>query len=349
MVESSVPGPDRKPTVAKRPTMADVAARVGVSRALVSLVFRGAEGASPQTRERVFQAAAELGYRPDTAARLLRRDRSRHLGVVYAVQDAFQAGVVDALYQAAERHGYSIVLSATSRARNERKAVEDLLGLRSETLMLIGPDAASGRLAALVGDVPVVVVGRRLGGAPFDSIRTDDAQGVRQAVDHLVASGHRAIAHIEGGTMPGAAGRRRGYRQAMRRHGLDDEIVLIPGDYTEDSGARAADELLGRDGPLPTAVIACNDRCAVGFLDAMLRCGVKVPTELSVVGYDDSQLARLSHIDLTTVRQDVERTAEAAVQAAVEWLDEGRTEPKDVVLAPSLIVRSTTAPPRTTP
>jgi DNA-binding LacI/PurR family transcriptional regulator len=107
--------------------------------------------------------------------------------------------------------------------------------------------------------------------------------------------------------------------------------------------------LLGRDGPLPTAVIACNDRCAVGFLDAMLRCGVKVPTELSVVGYDDSQLARLSHIDLTTVRQDVERTAEAAVQAAVEWLDEGRTEPKDLVLAPSLIVRSTTAPPRTTP
>lgn len=332
------------PREGRRPTMADVAARVGVSRALVSVVFRNAEGASPRTRERVFQAAAELGYQPDNAARLLRRRRSGQLGVLYTTRHAFEAELVDALYPAAERRGYSLVLSATAPEREETKAIEDLLSFRSEALLLISPRTRPALLSSLVGAVPVVTIGRQFRGTDFDSVLARDAHGVRSAVDHLVGLGHRRISHIDGGTMAGAAERRRGYREAMRRNGLGAEAEIVPGDYSEDSGARAAREFLRRDTP-PTAVLAGNDRCALGLLDALLRMGVNVPRDMSVVGYDDSQLARMTHIALTTVWQDTESQAEAAVRAALERLDGRRTEPRRVSLTPRLVVRGTTGPP----
>lgn len=334
-----------QPAEGKRPTMADVAARVGVSRALVSLVFRNAEGASQQTRDRVFQAAAELGYQPNTAARVLRRLRSRHLGVVYAMGDPYQANLIEALYPAAEQRGYSVVLGATTPTRDGHKSAEDLLGFRSEALILIAPETTAGALSSLAARIPVITVGKRFDDTGADSVRTNDAQGVRQAVDYLVELGHRSIGHVDGGKLPGAPERRRGYREAMRRHSLQTEITVISGDYSENSGAAAALELL-RQERLPTAIIAGNDRCAVGLLDALLRHGVNVPQDLSVVGYDDSQLARLSHINLTSVRQDAERTAEAAVEAAIERLDHGRTNAKHVVLKPSLVVRGSATSPR---
>ena len=170
-----------------------------------------------------------------------------------------------------------------------------------------------------------------------------DDQGVAQAVGHLAALGHHAIAFVDGGPGTIASDRRRGYRQAMRRHGLAALIRIISGDHTEEAGIRAA-ATLRADGSLPTAAIASNDRCAVGLLDALLRHGVEVPGSVSVVGYDDSTLARLAHVDLTSVSQDAAGQAEQAVALAVERLEGGRTVPREVVLAPHLVVRSTTAP-----
>ncbi|MFI6578540.1 LacI family DNA-binding transcriptional regulator [Nocardiopsis sp. NPDC050513] len=325
--------------------MSDVAARVGVSQALVSLVFRGQPGASPRTRERVFKAAEELGYRPDTAARLLRRTRSRQLGVLFTMRQPHDVDIVEALYPAAERRGYDIVLSAMAATRDERQAAEALLGLRSEAVIVIGTESDPRHLTAVAGRTPVVEINPRTRAAGVDVVRTADGKGVRQAVDHLTRLGHRAIAHVDGGTMPGARERRNGYRTAMRRHGLAAHIQVHPGDYTEESGARAARDLLADD-ELPTAVIAGNDRCAHGLLTAFLRAGVRVPEDVSIVGYDDSQLARLSFIDLTSVRQNADEVAELAVQAAVERLDGGRTADRDIVLEPALVVRGSTGPPR---
>lgn len=328
----------------KRPTMADVAARVGVSRALVSLVFRNHQGASAETRERIYQAAAELGYRPDTAAQLLRRRRSRQLGVLFDPRHPFQADLIEAIYPAAMGHEYSVILGALTPTRGVPTAVDELLALRSEAIILIGPDSPLSDLAALGRQLPLVTVGRHLPGDAFDSVRTDDAKGARQAVEHLGALGHREIVHIDGGSASGSAERRRGYRSAMRR--LAAVPRIIPGDFTEESGARAA-RLMSDEPSLPTAVLASNDRCAVGLLDSFLRLGVRVPQDVSVVGYDDSQLARLAHIDLTTIRQDVPRMAEAVVEAVTERLDHGRTDARRIVLEPSLVVRSTSSPPRT--
>jgi len=327
----------------RRPTLSNVAERAGVSRSTASLVIRSAPGPSAGSRDAVLQAAAELGYHPDTTAQALRRYRSRLLGVMFSVRDSFHADLVEAIYPAAEQHGYDVVLSAVAPTRGERRAVQALRGSRCEGLILIGPNTSREDRAALGGELPVVVVGERPRDAPFDVVRTADMEGARQAVDHLVDLGHRSILHIDIGRHPGAVERRRGYRTAMRRHGLTAHMRVLPGDNTEASGARVTRELLDA-GELPTAIFAGNDRCAVGVLDMLRRAGVEVPYQVSVAGFDDSQLARLAHIDLTTVRQDTERIAECAVRAAAERLDEGRAESRDIVLDPQLVVRGTSGP-----
>ncbi|WP_128374366.1 LacI family DNA-binding transcriptional regulator [Streptomyces cavernae] len=336
----------------RRPTLADVAARAGVSTALVSIVMRGAKGAGAATRERVLEAAREIGYRPDARARLLRSHRSHLLGVQFGLQHPFHSDLLEGIYAAAEPAGYQVALSAVAAGRGEQRAVETLLADRCEALILLGPQAPAARLTELARQLPVVSVARRLRASVpgLEVVRTADDEGARQAVDHLVALGHRDIAHIDGGRAPGAADRRRGYRTAMNRHGLGEYIRVLPGGLTEEDGAAAA-RTLAAARPRPTAVLAFNDRCATGVLDVFLRSGVAVPGDVSVVGFDDSHLARLAHINLTTVGQDITRLAELAVGRAVarlesDDLESDETAVGDHVIAPHLVVRGTTAPPR---
>jgi DNA-binding LacI/PurR family transcriptional regulator len=327
-----------------RPRLEDVAAEVGVSPASVSLVLRGAAGPSAATRERVLAAAARLGYRPDRAASLLARRRSRLIGVMMDVRSSYHGELVEEVHEAAEQHGYDLVLSTVTRTRDEQRAVETLLDSRCEALVLLGAEASAAWLTALDRQLPVVVVGRPVPSAGVDVVRAADDEGVGAAVDHLVGLGHRDIAYVDGGAGTIATGRRRGYRKAMRRHGLADRIRVVPGDHTEEAGLRAAPVLTGGDAPA-TAVVGFNDRVAVGLLDALSRAGVAVPGNVSVIGYDDSPLSRLVHIGLTTVSQNSRQLTEQAVGAIVERLDGGRTTHREVVLPPELVVRTTTGPP----
>ncbi|MBJ7387724.1 MAG: substrate-binding domain-containing protein, partial [Mycolicibacterium sp.] len=191
--------------------------------------------------------------------------------------------------------------------------------------------------------VPVVSVARRMRGV--DAVRSDDVAGAALAVDHLIALGHRSIVHLDGGRAPGAAERRRGYGNCMRATGF--EPILRAGGLTERDGAAAATELLESGLPLPSAIFAFNDRCALGVLDVLVRARVDVPRQVSVVGFDDSPLARLAHVDLTTVRQEAHVLASTALARLVERLDGGETAPNavDVVVPPTLVVRGSTAPP----
>ncbi|WP_149823198.1 LacI family DNA-binding transcriptional regulator [Streptomyces tailanensis] len=327
--------------------MADVAAKAGVSRALVSIVFRGQPGAGRETRERVLRVADEIGYRPDNAARLLARGRSRTLGVMFTAHQIFQADLVEGIYAEAERLDYEVLLSATGPGRGEAKAVEALLSHRCEAVILLGPGATDADLDALGQRTVAVSVGRRVPRARVDSVHTAEGKGVRQAMDHLVELGHRRIVHIDGGRGPGSAERRRAYRAAMRRHGLESEMRVIPGDHTEQSGIDTGRLLLAeREGgqALPTAVLAGNDRCAMGLLMALTRSGIEVPRDLSVVGYDDSHLSHLMPIGLTTVRQDALLMAEYAVRFAVDRLENRELEPREAVLDSKLVVRGTSGP-----
>jgi DNA-binding LacI/PurR family transcriptional regulator len=338
LVEATEPG---RPA---RPRLEDVAADVGLSPASVSLVLRGAAGPSAATRVRVLEAAARLGYRPDRAASLLARRRSRLIGVVMNVRSSFHGELVEDIHDAAEQHGYDLVLSTITRTRDEQRAVETLMDSRCEALVLLGPDAPAAWLTALDRQLPIVVVGRPFPSAGVDVVRVADDVGVGLAVDHLVGLGHTDVSYVDGGPGTIAGVRMRGYRQAMRRHRLGDHARVLPGGHTEASGSRAA-ALLAGNAALPTAVVAFNDRVAVGLLDAFSRTGIDVPGNVSVVGYDDDPMARLAHVDLTTVSQNTHRLTEHAVTAVVERLDGGRTDHREVVLPPELVVRTTTGPP----
>jgi DNA-binding LacI/PurR family transcriptional regulator len=334
----------------RRPTMADVAARAGVSRTLVSFILDGKPGASDATRQRVLAIADEIGYRPDSAARLLALGRSRTLGVLTDVRQLFQAELVTGIYPAAESLGYEVLLSANLSDRAESVPIEALISHRCGCLILLGPTSDLGYLRTLAMRVPVVVVGRRLPVGPdaavnLATVRTNDARGMREAVDYLVELGHCDIHHVDGGDDPGSADRRRAYRAAMRSHGLTGQTKVIAGAHNEQAGASAARAMLA-ESELPTAVLAGNDRCALGLLDVFTRAGVDVPGQLSLIGYDDSRLSDNPRIDLTTVHQDAAGLARHAVQLAVEMLEQKRSGPEDVVLEPRLVVRGTTAKPR---
>jgi len=335
--------PEDRSASSRRPRLADVAAHVGLSPASVSLVLRGQPGPSQETRARVLEAARVLGYRADRTASLLARRRSGLFGLLVDVHSAFHAELVEHVHTAAERAGYDVVLSTTTRTRPEARAVETLLDFRCEALVLLGPEASAAALEELDRTVPVVVVGRRVRPVLVDVVRSADDRGVALAVDHLVALGHTDIAFVDGGRGTIAGDRRRGYREAMRRHGLADRVRVVPGDHTESGGARAARELVAQGRSASTAVLTSNDRAALGLMDVLIRSGVRVPQDVSVVGYDDSSLAQLAHVDLTSVNQDAQQQAEGAVQAAMERVEGQRAQARELVLEPRLVVRGTSA------
>jgi len=328
----------------RRVRLDDVAAEVGVSPATVSLVLRGIAGPSVATRERVREAAARLGYRPDRAASALASRRSRTVGVLIDVSNAYQSRLVLDLYDAAERAGYSLLLSTVSRSHDQGRAIEILLDSRCEALVLLGPEGSKRSLSGLGSTLPVVVVGRAVTAAPVDVVRTADDDGISAAVHHLADLGHRRIAHVGGPRGPVATLRRTGYETAMRDCGLADFVEVVDGGDGESDGARAAESVMRR-GSRPSALITFNDRCAFGLIDALTRAGIGVPAAASVIGFDDSPEAALLQINLTTVAQDTRALAEDAMTSLVERLDLGRTNRREVIVAPHLVVRGTTAAP----
>lgn len=328
----------------RRPRLDDVAADVGVSPATVSLVLRGIAGPSEATRERVLDAAARLGYRPDRAASVLASRRSRLIGVLLDIRNPFHAQLVEDIHEAAERYDYQLVLSTVTRSQNETRAVETLLDSRCAAVVLFGPEAPAKQLGTLSRQLPVVVVGRPMPTTDVDVVRTADENGLEQAVSHLVGLGHRDITHVDGGRGAVPTLRRRAYEQAMRRHELDDYIRVVAGGGTEAAGASAAKQLLAA--PIrATAVAAFNDRCAVGLIDAVARCRIDVPGSVSVIGYDDNPVARLPHINLTTVGQNTRVLTEHAVAALIERLDNPAAEYRDITVPPHLVIRGTSGPP----
>ncbi|MBN9128147.1 MAG: LacI family DNA-binding transcriptional regulator [Paenarthrobacter ureafaciens] len=322
----------------KRPTLMDVAEAAGVSRALVSIVMRDAPGASEATRRKVQEAARLLGYRPDSRARLLRSSRTRLLGVTFSTSHAFHAEIVDAAYAAAGQRGYELALSAVTRDRTENHAVEALVDLGCEALIMISPTLDEQELAGFAARLPVVSLLRDDVGESLDSVSSDDREGIRIALGHLTSLGHTRIAHVDGGSMVSGPQRREAYLAEMAGLGLEPRV--IPGGPTEEDGIRAGRELQDN---LPTAVLAFNDRCALGILESLRASGLRVPQDVSVLGYDDSQFARLSYIRLSSISQDAPLLAGAAVDRAIQRL-ESTTPAAHLVRIPHLVVRGTTGP-----
>ncbi len=324
--------------------MEDVAARASVSRALVSIVFRGVPGASEQTRQRVLTAAAELGYETDRRASRLGRSRTRMIGVVFDFSGDFHAHVIDGLYRSADEHDYEVVLSPATPHRSERQAIASVLGERCEGIVLIGPRIASTEIADLSRRMATVVLLRQVRAAGVDSIRTDDQAGLDLLVDHLAGLGHREIRYVDGGEAAGASPRRTAYRRAMARLGLTPQTLA--GGMDEEAGAVAAELLLGEASvSLPSAIVAFNDRCALGILHRLRGAGLHLPGDLSLTGFDDIAAAGYRHNALTTVHQDTTALGALAMDRLRARIEDDGAPGTRLLVPPRLVHRKTTAAP----
>ncbi|MFG1795612.1 LacI family DNA-binding transcriptional regulator [Nocardia sp. NPDC049149] len=331
-----------------RPTMEDVAERAGVSRALVSLVMRNSPKVSDHRRRAVLEAAKDLGYQPDIMARSLASRTSNIVGVMVSdLRNAFFADVVEGMDTAAQESGLELILNTGRRsAARERTALESLLSFRPGGVILLSPILPAAAIRDAAQQAPVVLVSRSSTIAEVDTVNDDGEVGAGLAVDHLVSLGHRRIVHLDGGAAFTSAPRRKGYRAAMERHSL--EPMIIPSEHTDSAGMAAVQKLLNlftRDN-FPTALVCGNDFNAVGAMSALEEAGLRVPEDVSIVGYDNTSLAALRHVSLTTIDQPRIQMGRLAIDALVERLREDRTDPIRRRLEPSLVVRATTGAPR---
>jgi len=333
---------DEAPWPRRRVTLADVAKRARVSTALASIVMRDAPGASESSRRRVLAAAQDLGYRPDVRARSLASLKPHLIGAVFGRAGRFHFELIDGLYEAAEQRGWDIVLSALTSSRDEQRALSSLQDFRFDALVMLGPPVAEPLWA---GRVPLVVVGWHVDHPDVDIVRTSDEHGLGLAVRHLVGLGHRRIAHLQGGTGLIAVARRDAYVAAMRELGLDEEIrVVVCAGEDQLDGQHAARALLDEGRKLPTALTAFNDDIAAAAMGVLAQHGIDVPGDVSIIGFDDSALARSPEVDLTSVQQVPQQMARLAVERIVARSRRDEVADREIVLEPELIVRSSTGP-----
>jgi LacI family transcriptional regulator len=337
----------------------ELAKRSGVSVGTVSRALNGYADVRPETRERIIRLARELDYTPAAAARALSTQRSHVIGVFLDtgeghpdVQHPFFHEVLGGLKDAVGRGGYDLLLFASERPGNGYGPHSYLKRCRHHNVagtVLMGVDAADPEVQLLVrSDLATVGVDVLLTGERTCSVMSDNVTGAALAVAHLHELGHRRIATVTGlvQTKPGAD-RLRGYQDGLRAAGLAlrDEYVAY-GDFYVESGAAAASALLALEQP-PTAIFAASDMMALGVVRAAAEAGVRVPEDLSVVGFDDMHLVGHVQPPLTTVRQDKGGLGEAAAAALLGFVDrDAATPPPDLVTLPvELVVRASTAKP----
>lgn len=329
-------------------SIADVAAKAGVSVATVSRALRGLPNVAPSTRDRVFAAAEELRYVADPNASRLAAGRTRTVGMVLPLfTQWFFTQVVTGAEGVLAAAGYDLLLYSVGGPQGRARFLDALpFRKRVDGLLVVDlplSDPEQERLASL--DVPVVLIGVRSQCLP--TVTIDNIAAGRTATRHLVNLGHEHIALISGEdhdpmrfTAP--LDRRRGFRQALGEAGLAVRDDLdVPGNFSMRGGAEAMAQLLAADRP-PTAVFAESDEMAIGALKTVRDAGLHVPQDLSLVGFDDHEAAE--YVGLTTMHQSVVTQGEVAADMLLHGMGAGPERPEHVVMPTKLVVRTTTGP-----
>jgi LacI family transcriptional regulator len=316
-------------------TIADVAARAGVSTATVSRVLAGLGGARPETKARILEAARALDYRPSEIARSLKRRSTQTLGLLITdIENPYFPQLVRAVEDAARAVGYSMLLCNADDDPEREGSYLDLLADRRVDGLIIAASSLGGRHGEWLAapPVPVVLVNTEARDLDLPAIMSDNVMGGRVAAEHLIELGHRCFGYL----MPpprnvDAPARLRGVHAALRAAGLDpDGLVVAHGEPLVGGGERAAAELLDR-APDTTAILAYNDLMAIGAVRALRDRGRRVPRDASVVGFDDVALAAYVDPPLTTIAQ---RTEEMGQWAVAQLTDETLSRPAGPIRLP---------------
>ena len=337
---------------AKRPTVNDVARVAGVSNATVSRVMSRPDRVKVETRDHVIRVMKRLGYRANPAAAELRRGRSRTLLVLVSdITNAFYAEFFKGIEEEARSRGYVLLIGDTSEDADAERAFSDMLLLNQADGLILNtngflegllPSDADG---AYFGPPVVSCGGHREIELP--TVRTDDVLGGRLAAEHLVGLGHKDLVQVCGPLhMNGFERRSRGFTEAL----IDADIPCqrdrdISGALSVDFGLQAATELI-EAGKLPTAVFVHNDETATGFMHGLVRAGIRVPQDISVIGFDDMPYAAVFCPGLSSVRLPRREWGRLACQRLISILDDEPDAGEPVIILPKLIARASTAAPR---
>lgn len=331
-------------------TIQAVAERAGTSTMTVSNFLNGTGKMGDATRERVREAVEALGYKPNAAARALASSGAARIGLVYAnPQNAFLSAMLVGTLHAAATRGAQLMVQHGGKSADYETLAEALRALvRSGANALLLPPPYSevvvGRpiLAELGVPVAVVAAGRPMPG--MVTVRVDDRAAAEAMTNLLIEQGHRRIGFIGGPESHGStAGRRQGYRDALRTHGLAEEAeLMVDGDFTFESALDAGEQLLELPNP-PSAIFAANDDMAAAVISLAHRRGLRIPEKLAIAGFDDTPIAVKSWPPLTTIRQPIADMAERATLALVTRLAGGDSAGDDDVLVDfTLVERGTT-------
>lgn len=336
-------------------TSRDVARAAGVSQTTVSRVLRASSPVSPPLRTRVLAACDELGYSPNAAARAMKTRRADTIGVVAAdLTNPFYPEVVEALSSEIRKRGKRLILWNSNSAGEESatSAIRERLvdGVIFTTSSIDSALGDTPLVEALKRGAPCVLVTRGVPGLQCDQVLSDNRAGAIEVAELLVHAGHRRIGFVKGPmSASSAVERAEGFLTGLEAEGFDVEngLLIRDGDFSQSSGALAAEAWLHSQAP-PTAVFCVNDIAAFGVLGAARNMGVSVPKDLWVIGFNDIAQARWPILDLSTVRQPLDRMAERAIELLCLRIEGSDAEPVTERLPTRLVLRGTTDPRRRT-
>ncbi|MEL4178843.1 LacI family DNA-binding transcriptional regulator [Roseateles sp. PN1] len=321
-------------------TLEQVALRAGVSPSTVSRILNGTAIVSEAKKAAVDEAIRELGFRPNPVARGLAGGRTMSVGVVtQRIASPFYGEALSGIEVALEAAGYvPLFVSGNWNEVDERKAIESLLSRRVDGVIVLAGRLSNQELKALLANVPSVVVGRQPSPSGLFSFSFDNRAGAKLATEHLIDLGHRRIALLQGDLIhEDAIERQSGYLDALAAAGIPvDPRLIVQSDYTEAGGMLAVSRLLEREVGF-SAIFSSNDQMAYGAMLGLSRRNLRVPDDVSVVGFDDLTMSRYTMPPLTTVRQSVYETGTQAAAAMLALLQ--GTVPAVNLAAPELVMR----------
>lgn len=329
-----------------RPTMRDVAKTTGFSVNTVSRALNHKPDVNEETRKTIVEAATKMGYRPNKLARSLRSNKTHTIGVIVAdIANPYFGALVKGVEKEARKRHYSVILLNTDEDyERESEAIQVVLEERVDGIIISPTQKETGTIKNLLQlGIPFVLFGRRFSDLETNYVVTDDVHGGFLATEHLISLGHRRIGMINGPIHISSAKERfQGYREALGRYGLKQEQSLVTaGAVTMEDGYEVAESLLNKN-PRPTAIFAFSDFVSFGVMKAIREVGLKVPEDISVVGYDDNQFASCSETPLTTIHIPKEELGINAAKVLKEQFVDNQPI-KQVELSVDLIVRQSTS------
>ncbi|MBN3856337.1 LacI family transcriptional regulator [Paraburkholderia sp. Ac-20340] len=330
----------------QNPTLADVAQRAGVSQMTASRALNGRPGVSRETRDEVMRIAADIGYVVNRTAQKLSGGRNGIIGIMTPALDTeFSNELILGASRAARAAGCEVLVYTVSDDTHSHQELIKLVRQFSDGLLVILPRETLGLDALAAAHVPVVVIDQRGTLNRFPSVSVDNYGGACMAVEHLIALGHTRIAFLGGDeSIEGLRDRQRGYHDTLARHGLArDAALAVSSDPSKTTVFEAASGLLKLPDP-PSAIFAANDQSAFGAIAAVREAGLRVPDDISVVGFDDIPMSAQFHPALTTVRQPFQQMSSSAVNALLAQIAGNDAVAQRTTFPAELVVRHSTAP-----